>query len=137
RALSEALETRIFKVIRPGVFAPRHRTVAEYLAGRWIAGKAEDSHLATRSLGFLAPGQGGPPTALRGLFAWTASHLPPAKGAAWIDRDPLSLVVYGDASNFGSRELVRLLEALRHRFEVDPWGERSELVRKPWAVFAR
>lgn len=120
-----ALDTALFQRKGP-VFAPMHRAIAEFLAGRALAhavagGKDEPRLPLGRILALMTAG-GRPPTDLRGLYAWTAVHLSRLglreEALRLISNDPVSVLVYGDAAVLTVAERKELWSRLDHD---DPW----------------
>ena len=102
-----------------GAFAPRHRQVAEFLAGRYLARRIE-AGLPPRRVAALMKGSsdGRVVTALRGLSAWLAAHSCEARRHL-IALDPVGVGLYGDIGGFGREEQRHLLEALPGALMVD------------------
>lgn len=105
-----ALKTRLFRKAEDE-YSYVHRSVAEYLAAHFIAGKIKDGLLVNRVLTLTTGVDGGIVAALRGLMAWLAVLSEPARDRL-IEIDPFGLVVYGDAQLFPSETKSRLLHAL-------------------------
>lgn len=106
--IARTLDTALFRG-EGEAFEPMHRTIAEFTAARALARavRGEDGRAAfplSRALALIAAQDGGPPTELRGLFAWFAAHL--AKrgdhdGAIrLIEADAPTVLSYGDAAVF-------------------------------------
>lgn len=99
---------------------PCHRSVAEYLAARWLAERLDRHKLPLgRLLNLLLGCDGGVVADLRGLFAWLA-HCSPLARSRLIDIDPLGIVLYGDARPLGIADKRHLLQALRQQAERFP-----------------
>ena len=99
---------------------PSHRSIAEYLAARWL-GKQLDRHglpllrLQNLMLGFDGKAVAG----LRGLYGWLALRSHQAR--AWlIDNDPLTVALYSDAKPMDLASKRRLLAAIRRETESNP-----------------
>lgn len=129
-ALRAALASRLFSAVGEGRFAPQHRTVAEFLAGRFLARRvAAPLSLPQRRVEALLCGRHPEPhPSLRGLFAWVATLLP-ARAERLVRLDPYGVLAYGDPSEFGPAALHALLGALADLERRDPffrsgmWGE--------------
>lgn len=129
-ALRAALASRLFSAVGEGRFAPQHRTVAEFLAGRFLARRvAAPLSLPQRRVEALLCGRHPEPhPSLRGLFAWVATLLP-ARAERLVRLDPYGVLAYGDPSEFGPAALHALLGALADPERRDPffrsgmWGE--------------
>ena len=85
-----------------------HRSIAEYLAARALADAVRGSVgraaiPLSRAIAWITGTDGGPPTELRGLFAWFVVHLADdgdVPGAErLIDLDLATVLAYGDASS--------------------------------------
>ena len=87
-----------------------HRTVAEYLAARWLVGRIRQGLPLGRVRALLGV-DGTPTSALRGLHAWLAT-LAIEHTAQLIDVDPLGALLYGDAAAMATGARLHLLDAL-------------------------
>jgi hypothetical protein len=87
-----------------------HRTVAEYLAARWLVDRIRQGLPLGRVRALLGV-DGTPTSALRGLHAWLAT-LAIEHTAQLIDADPLGALLYGDAAAMATSARLRLLDAL-------------------------
>lgn len=118
RALQSALFTPATS--HPGRLIPCHRSVAEYLAARWLAEKLDRESLPHgRLLKLLLGCDSGVVADLRGLLAWLAQHSTSIR-ARLIDVDPLGIVLYGDVRPFSTADRRHLLQALRQQAERFP-----------------
>ena len=110
--LRYVLGTKLFEAPSEGRAAPVHRQVAEFLAGRYLAGLIEKSLPVRRILSLMTGDDGGVVSEMRGLSAWLASHSPTSR-LEIIERDPIGTVLYGDARDFSideKRGLIKNLE---------------------------
>lgn len=110
------LASRLFASAMPNSpdvqrFEPIHRHIAEFLGGRYLAGRIDAGLPPARVIALTTTGDGGVVTAHRGLSAWLAVHSKPAR-AELIDRDPIGVGLYGDIAGFSDDEKRLLLEAL-------------------------
>jgi hypothetical protein len=87
-----------------------HRTVAEYLAARWLVDRIRQGLPLGRVRALLGV-DGTPTSALRGLHAWLAT-LAIEHTAQLIDADPLGALLYGDAAAMATGARLHLLDAL-------------------------
>ncbi|WP_416639576.1 hypothetical protein [Xanthomonas arboricola] len=94
-----------------------HRTVAEYLAARWIADRVRAGLPIGRVLALMGI-QERPPTALRGLVAWLTSQLPDPSSLLHLDL--AGLLMYGDLSTWSSSMKRGLLNALISESKTNP-----------------
>ena len=115
-----ALKSRAFATTGVSRVAPAHRTVAEFLAGRWLARAMDTAIHESRVRALLVARDGAPPPSLRGVFAWTVNFLAAQKARDWLAADPVSLVLHGDVSILQTGQQVQLLEALAATAARDP-----------------
>jgi hypothetical protein len=121
RVLEATLDTPLFRS-EGNAFMPLHRTVAEFLAGRFLArrvmGTDETPAFPLRRATALITGSDQKaPSELRGLYAWFAAHLQsagdPGGARRLIQRDAATVLAYGDAAAFdttGRREILYHLD---------------------------
>jgi len=118
-----ALATRLFRAegIEAGAcFAPLHRQVAEFLAGRFLARRIDDGLPARRAVALLVSlADSRVVTPLRGLAAWLAAHSPQARPLL-IEADPVGAALYGDLRQFGDEDRRRLLSELEALPDQEP-----------------
>ncbi|MCQ3814736.1 MAG: hypothetical protein KTU85_10035 [Acidimicrobiia bacterium] len=114
-----AVSTKMFKALGGG-FAPLHRQVAEFLAGRFIAKLFDNGLPAKRVIALLTgPSDGGVVTSLRGLSAWLAVHSSELRRLL-IEVDPIGVGLYGDIGDLAVSDRKRLLRSLAAYFENNP-----------------
>jgi len=127
-----AVQSQLFRPGRlPGRIWPAHRSMAEFLGGRWLAQKVDDAPLLLpRVLNLLLGRDGRPVAGLRALYAWLATLSVHARESLIRD-DPLTVVVYGETALLSSsikRLLItQLLDnetelALASRGHTLPWA---------------
>lgn len=132
--------------VRDGRVAPRHRHVAEFLGGRYLAGLVDGTLPVGRVLAHLTGFDGGIVSELRGLAAWLAAFSVKAR-AEIVDRDPLGVVLYGDLKGFSLAEKKAVIRRLEGIAAEDPasltqyretdarWGDlASEDMGPPFAA---
>lgn len=91
---------------------PSHRSVAEYLAARWLAQQIDLGGLPLRRVTNLLIGRDERTVAgMRGLYGWLALHCQAARQRL-IEADPLTVVVYGDAKPMSLADKRKLLAGL-------------------------
>lgn len=131
--------SNLFRAVQgtPGQFMPLHRTVAEYLAARWLSlyldrviDALNGSSVVAHRLLALICSESGVPSSLRGLHAWLPRFSPTRLGPGAIERDPYGILRYGDGDGLALDQARALLGALRRLAHDDPqfrdgWG-RSE-----------
>lgn len=106
-----ALKTRLFNKTGNNEFSYVHRSVAEYLAAHFIAGKIRQGLLVNRVLALTSGFDGGIVAALRGLMAWLSVHSEQARERL-IQIDPVGIIVNGDALLFPRQAKSQLFHAL-------------------------
>lgn len=125
--LFSAVRRRAFRGDGPGRVTPIHRTVAEYLSGYFLACRLRAGLPLKRILSLLTGYDGGILAELRGIYAWLAC-LCEEEAATLIRRDPLGLVLYGDASKLSTCGKRMLIDDLRDLaienpgFRVENWS---------------
>ena len=111
-----ALKTRLFNKANSNEFNYIHRSVAEYLAAKFIANKIKEGLLFNRVLALTTGFDGGIVAALRGSMAWL-SVLSPQARERLIEIDPLGMIVYGDTQLFSTETKIKLLTSLKREVE--------------------
>lgn len=92
---------------------PSHRSVAEYLAARWLARQIDHRGLPLRRVMNLFIGRDQRTVAgLRGLYGWLALHCKAARRSL-IEADPVTVVVYGDAKPMSVEDKRTILAGLK------------------------
>ncbi len=110
----EALASKLFSSPAEGRTEPKHRQVAEYLGGRYLAKRIEGGLTSSRIIALMLGRDGTVVTPLRGLSAWVAAHSPTAR-LELIDRDPIGVGLYGDILSFSLDDKRMLLRALQQK----------------------
>lgn len=97
-----------------------HRTVAEYLGARWLAGRLNNDVSPRRLESILyAAGTTIVPGSLRGLHAWLAV-LDVGHARRFIEADPYGVLRYGDTGSLADDQIQHLLRALPVQAKGDP-----------------
>lgn len=109
--LDEALTSRLFKSIGRDVFAPVHRTVAEFLTARCLTDRLQEQLTLRRVLALICGSDGGIVSSMRGLGGWLASMSSLAR-ATLVRLDSLGVLLYGDAKDFSIAEKSALMKRL-------------------------
>ena len=110
--LQAALGSRLFSA-RVGTdreLEPAHRTVAEYLAARYLSDRLRNG-LSVRRVLAMTCVDGRVVSSLRGLNAWLAT-LCDTHRSDFIAADPLGVALYGDALAFSQRHRQQVFEGL-------------------------
>ena len=129
-----ALGSKVFAA-EADVAVPRHRSIAEFLAGRSLAQCIERGLPVGRVTALMQGIDGVPVEPLRGLWAWLAVRHAPSR-ARLIALDPLGFVLNGDAASLGADERMGVLHALRDAAEKDPWFRNAAWVSHPFGPLA-
>jgi hypothetical protein len=121
-AAEHVLGSRLF-VAAPGDrrFTYVHRTIAEYLAARWLGQqveRAERPQLLTRRLLELIRFCGGVPASLRGVHSWLAKFSESLTFEV-ITTDPIGVLRYGDPDGLTADQGRAMLQALDQLVERD------------------
>jgi len=109
--LDQVLASRLFKSIGHDVFAPVHRTVAEFLAARCLADRIQEKLTVRRVRALICGSDGGIVSSMRGLASWLASISAVAR-TTFLRLDSLGVLLYGDAKHFSIDEKTVLMEKL-------------------------
>ncbi|MBA2660540.1 MAG: hypothetical protein H0U72_13675 [Nitrosospira sp.] len=109
----QAIASQLFRPEDEERIVPSHRSVAEYLAARWLAGCIDNNGLPLgRVLNLLTGPDGCAVAGLRGLYGWLALHCQAAR-TRLIEADPLTVVLYGDVKPMPVADKRRILVGLR------------------------
>lgn len=119
-----ALKTRLFNKAGNNEFSYVHRSVAEYLAAHFIAGKIRQGLLINRVLALTTGFDGGIVAALRGLMAWLSVHSEQARERL-IQIDPVGVIINGDALLFTRQAKSQLFLALIREAETTGFPNRD------------
>lgn len=116
-AASRAVGTKLFRPENEERFVPSHRSIAEFLAARWLAAQIDQHGLPLGRILNLMFGRDGRTVAgLRGLYGWFALYCQGAR-TRLIEADPLTVVVYGDPKPLPREDKRRILAGLRREAE--------------------
>ena len=122
------LQSRLFELLTPYPAVPVHRLIAEFLAGRYLAGLVDDGLPVGRILALAIGHDGIVVSELRGLIAWLAAQSKAGRSEI-IRRDPVGTVLYGDVSRFSPEEkrllLDRLMVEVKENFRSIPLNDFS------------
>ena len=113
------LARRAFSSVRADNVSYVHRTVAEFLAAKWLSGRVREG-LPIRRVQNLIGIEGHPAPELRGLHAWLAILLP-EHAPVLMSHDPYGVLVYGDAASLSVAHRQTLFTAIEDVSKNDPW----------------
>lgn len=92
---------------------PSHRSIAEFLAARWLAKQIDEGGLPLRRVLNLFMGRDDRTVSgLRGLYGWLALHCRAARQRL-IEADPVTVVVYGDVKPMPPEDKRKILAGLQ------------------------
>lgn len=132
--LTPALKTNLFQGDGEERRIPIHRSVSEYLGARYIADLVDHRDLPFgRVLALMTGHDGGVVADLRGLSAWLSVHCGSGR-AALIERDPLGVVLYGDAKQFPIADKQRILAAMYGEAQRYPWFRSEDWSSSPFGA---
>lgn len=113
-----------------------HRSVAEFLAGEYLAELVDKKGFPTgRVLSLMTVADGGVVTPLRGLFAWFLTVCAKDRDTI-VTRDPHGVVLYGDVTFFSVEQKRALLAALRDEAEKHAGFRSENWVASPFGALA-
>ena len=112
KILRHVLGTKLFTAPTESHATPVHRHVAEFLAGRYLAGLIEKGLPVGRILALLTGDDGGVVSEMRSLSAWLAAHSTTSRMEI-TERDPIGTILYGDVRDFSFDEKRKLIENLK------------------------
>ena len=123
--IRESISRMLFSpvITEKSAVEPYHRTIAEYLAARWIVARFKSKHhlLSKKRIETIFISTHGLiPSALRGVYAWIAI-LDAGQRKRWIKNDPYGCFLYGDVSDYSDNEIEFLIKSLIELLEQDPY----------------
>lgn len=115
------LKTRIFRPENEEKLVPLHRSVAEFLAARWLGQQIKSHGLPRlRALNLITTTDGKAVSDLRGLYAWLALQGDTHTRQQLIKADPLTVIIYGDVAPMSTDDKQLILESLRDEAQQHP-----------------
>lgn len=125
-AVTEMLDSRLFRAVGSDRFSYWHRRIGEFLAASWLSKQANTGRKRRRLLS-LFHSHGLVPASLRGVHAWLAKD--PALASAVIHADPMGVIEYGGADCLSAQQGRWLIKALENLAAKNPrfheWGKYS------------
>lgn len=122
--LLDTLKCRLFKATDDiETFKPMHRTIAEFLGAKWLAGLMTDPIIKTRVLAQFIQ-NGGVVSSLRGLFSWLP-YFNLNLTQTVIETDPYALIAYADTSFFTDSHSKLMYDALKELVKINPHFRRD------------
>ncbi|MGJ3439368.1 hypothetical protein AAZU54_05140 [Pseudomonas sp. Je.1.5.c] len=129
-ALTAVLDTALFIKAGDG-FQPLHRSIQEFLAGRFLArlvtnGVGNSKLPAERALALIVSADGLPADGMRPLYAWYAGHLVsfghPDEAMRLAQLDPDSLLLHGDTAKLPVEARLTVLRDVGSRDPFFRWA---------------
>lgn len=133
--LTETAHRRLFRTQGLERVMPVHRTVAEYLAAKYLSERINAGLPLKRVLSLITGHDGGTLSDLRGLFAWLAC-LSPQYADTLTPIDPLGIVLYGDAALFPPAVKHLLIKCLVAAARENPWLRSDALASRPFGALS-
>lgn len=118
--LEPVLRSRLFQGDGKDGYLYPHRSIAEYLAARYISKRVAAGLPLLRIWPLLCGVDGGVVNNLRGLYGWMASLVGQNHHREVIEKDPVALLVYGDAVHFNRDSKSLLIRALQQYIRQHP-----------------
>jgi hypothetical protein len=126
---------RIFSSEGPERIGPPHRTIAEYMAARFLGQHLQDGFPLSRVLALVTCPDGAVVPTLRGLFAWLIAFCP-EHAELLAAKDPMGVVLYGDPSILSRDAKIALLKAFDSLAGDDPWFRAEDWASTPFGGLA-
>lgn len=134
--LSEAARRRLFTSQGAERMVPIHRTVAEYLAAKYLCKRVVREGLPlNRVLSLITGHDGGTLSDLRGVFAWLVC-LCLQHAESLVPIDPLGVVLYGDVSLLPPSCRRLLIERFQTLSQENPWFRAENHAARPFGALA-
>ncbi len=123
--LSSAARRRIFRAEGFERVVPTHRTIAEFVAARYLASCIREGLPVGRVIALVTGNDGGTLSDLRGLFAWLACQCPEYVESL-IPQDPFGVVLYGDPASLSLSAKKMVIKNLVDLAQRNPWFRSAE-----------
>lgn len=134
--LTAALTSNLFVGVGEAGHTYIHRSIAEYLGGRFLAMRIESFGTpAERLLAMCTSADGGVTPALRGMCAWMSMGSRSAR-LAFVPLDPLGTVLYGDVRGFSTDDKLLVWQSLKKEALLSPSFRSGDLTPHPFGALA-
>ena len=110
--LPMVLRTRLFHSLGDDQFSPVHRSIAEFLAARFVEKRITYSLPPGRIRALISGADGEVVTELRAFAAWLGVFSDEFRKSQ-IEFDPLGMLIYGDAKGFHSEDKKLILNSIK------------------------
>ena len=134
-AMATALRRRVFRSDGLGRVIPIHRTIAEFLTAHYLVHRFREGLPLKRILALLTGEDGGTLSEMRGVYAWLAC-LCEEEATTMLNRDPLGIVLYGDATKFSYSGKQLLIRSLREMARLNPGFRAENWSEEPFGALA-
>jgi hypothetical protein len=130
------LKTRLFKSTSESEQRePVHRTVAEFLAARYLAKQIDEAGLPVGRVLALMSSLDQVVSSLRGLYGWLAV-LSKTEQENLLRRDPLGIILYGDPKHLTRDKKLILIESLKREINKNPRFRNQDWKRYSFGALA-
>ncbi len=125
-AMDAILGSNLFEEIHNehGIYQPKHKTIAEYLAARWISEKIDnnkDYKVFERRLSPLFNSGGTVPTYLKGFNNWLPIFSPNILGPKSIQLDPFGFLTDGDCHEINDDMALHVIKEIKALSKENPY----------------
>ena len=110
----------LFKQAAPGQYISYHTAIAEFLAGRFLAGEVGKGLPVGRIHSLMAGYDGVTLPQFRAVAAWIATHSPACRREL-VAADPIGTMLDGDVAAFPVDDRIHVLESINTKSKDNPW----------------
>lgn len=110
----------LFKQGAPGQYISYHTAIAEFLAGRFLAGEVGKGLPVGRIHSLMAGYDGVTLPQFRAVAAWIATHSPACRREL-VSADPIGTMLDGDVAAFPVDDRIHVLESINTKSKDNPW----------------
>lgn len=122
--IKEALSSNLFSYSGNGKYEPTHRTIAEFLAARFLSKELNNTLSYKRLCGLLYANNSVVPNALRNLHGWIATM---TGNHEMMEKDAYGVFKYGDTTILSAPDAQFLIKCLEKEAEDDPFFRSYDL----------
>ena len=123
--LREVIKTKLFRPSSVNIFETIHRSIAEFLAAKWISKQLNESLSQRRIENILYGHNYIVPSSLRGLHAWIAVMNSQVTNL-YIERDAYGFFRYGDLAVLSISQIKHLLNCMQKTATDDPYFRNQD-----------
>ena len=125
-----SLRSGLFRLGESGQHVPFHEAVAEFLAGRFLAGQVDAGLPIGRILSLMTGYDGVTLPQFRTVAAWMAAHSLQCRRDL-ISADPVGAILEGDVASFPTSDKIHILESIDAKCKENPWFITNVQYRDP------